>query len=385
MPKPTTLPEWATGASATVTEPSLSQKQAGWAVRQRPPAQYLNWWQKAVFSWLQYVDGLTGEALTWAAKHTFSAGLATPTAPAAGTDVVNKTYADGLVSTLKSGANTWAAKQTYAAGQDVTGAVQLVQAAPQAIVKIAAGGLRVGTAAGAGDLELQALGATVLRLVGAASPWLASTAYAVGARVVNAGNTYECTVAGTSAASGGPSTADPAVADGTATWRYVVTGIAGGLDLGGRTLSNLALPVNAGDAATKAYVDALETSANIWTAPQTFTGGATGLPVPVAASDAATKSYVDKHFRRLGTYAFSSSNSSWTLGFYWGTEPDTNYQIQCTLNTAGTSGLHNTTDREPPLAYKNTSNLQLAKAVSVSAGVTVAFDVYMYRNTALNQ
>jgi hypothetical protein len=53
--------------------------------------------------------------------------------------------------------------------------------------------------------------------------WAPSTAYAVADLVVNGGRRYVCTVAGTSAASGGPTgtsiTTD--VADGTASWRFM--------------------------------------------------------------------------------------------------------------------------------------------------------------------
>lgn len=50
--------------------------------------------------------------------------------------------------------------------------------------------------------------------------WIASTAYAVGDRVVNGGNQYRCTTAGTSAASGGPSGTGTGIADGSAVWAF---------------------------------------------------------------------------------------------------------------------------------------------------------------------
>ena len=50
--------------------------------------------------------------------------------------------------------------------------------------------------------------------------WAASTAYAVGKRVVNSGKLYECTTAGTSAASGGPSVASGTATDGSVVWTY---------------------------------------------------------------------------------------------------------------------------------------------------------------------
>lgn len=58
-------------------------------------------------------------------------------------------------------------------------------------------------------------------VVGTRQPWQGSTAYAVGNRVVNSGNVYECDVAGTSAASGGPTGTGADITDGTARWDFV--------------------------------------------------------------------------------------------------------------------------------------------------------------------
>ena len=68
-------------------------------------------------------------------------------------------------------------------------------------------------------LETDAI--TVVWQMFAAVPWAASTAYAVNDNVVNGGNQYRCTTAGTSAASGGPSTTGGSITDGTAVWAYV--------------------------------------------------------------------------------------------------------------------------------------------------------------------
>lgn len=51
--------------------------------------------------------------------------------------------------------------------------------------------------------------------------WVGSTAYKVGTFVKNGGNLYICNVAGTSAASGGPTGTGTAITDGTVTWKYV--------------------------------------------------------------------------------------------------------------------------------------------------------------------
>lgn len=51
--------------------------------------------------------------------------------------------------------------------------------------------------------------------------WAASTAYALAAQVTNGGNVYAVVVAGTSAASGGPTGTGNAIVDGTVTWTYL--------------------------------------------------------------------------------------------------------------------------------------------------------------------
>jgi hypothetical protein len=90
MAKPTQLPRWATGVSAVIApEPTEGKKDLGWTVGEKPPRQYQNWWMRRVYEWCLYLDGLANEAFTWAAKHTFAAGLrlsdmADPGAPADG-------------------------------------------------------------------------------------------------------------------------------------------------------------------------------------------------------------------------------------------------------------------------------------------------------------
>jgi len=50
--------------------------------------------------------------------------------------------------------------------------------------------------------------------------WAGSTAYTVGKARTNGGNIYVCTVAGTSAASGGPTGTGTSITDGSVTWKY---------------------------------------------------------------------------------------------------------------------------------------------------------------------
>jgi hypothetical protein len=55
---------------------------------------------------------------------------------------------------------------------------------------------------------------------GATVPWAPTTAYLVGDKVVNGPNTYNATVGGTSAGSGGPTGTGTGITDGTVTWNF---------------------------------------------------------------------------------------------------------------------------------------------------------------------
>jgi uncharacterized phage protein gp47/JayE len=60
----------------------------------------------------------------------------------------------------------------------------------------------------------------------ALTAWAATTAYIVGDRRSNGGNSYICITAGTSAGSGGPTTTSSDITDGTVHWRYLGAGTA---------------------------------------------------------------------------------------------------------------------------------------------------------------
>lgn len=67
-------------------------------------------------------------------------------------------------------------------------------------------------------------GTTVIADYTVGSAWIASNVTAVGQYCTNGGNTYRCTAAGTTAASGGPTGTGTGIADGTVTWDYVGAG-----------------------------------------------------------------------------------------------------------------------------------------------------------------
>jgi hypothetical protein len=64
-------------------------------------------------------------------------------------------------------------------------------------------------------------GTTVIADYRVGSAWIASNVTAVGQYCTNGGNTYKCTTAGTTAASGGPTGTAAGIVDGTVTWNYV--------------------------------------------------------------------------------------------------------------------------------------------------------------------
>ena len=67
-------------------------------------------------------------------------------------------------------------------------------------------------------------GTTVVADFTIQAPWQASTPVIVGQYVTNGGNSYVCTTAGTTAASGGPTGTGTGIADGTAVWNYSAAG-----------------------------------------------------------------------------------------------------------------------------------------------------------------
>lgn len=99
---------------------------------------------------------------------------------------------------------------------------------------------------GSGEIFTTTADATLL----ATDAWSSSTAYALGARVTNSSQVYVCTVAGTSAGSGGPSITDAGTeVDGTVTWAWVGAGTAD-IDVAAQSENTGAIVGAAGDIAT---------------------------------------------------------------------------------------------------------------------------------------
>lgn len=76
MPKPASLPRWATDETNN-DEPASGQKDTGWTPGQVAISDYFNWYQKLVYDWTVYLDGLEGEDFTtasgqpWTGDHEF--------------------------------------------------------------------------------------------------------------------------------------------------------------------------------------------------------------------------------------------------------------------------------------------------------------------------
>jgi len=71
---------------------------------------------------------------------------------------------------------------------------------------------------------LESGGATCIAQYTVGQAWAASNVTAVGQYCTNGGNSYVCTSAGTTAASGGPTGTSTGITDGTVTWNYVGSG-----------------------------------------------------------------------------------------------------------------------------------------------------------------
>lgn len=77
-PLSSTLPRWAdtvAGDPTKVSEPAAGKKDIGWAVAEKPPAQWKNWLLLQTYNWLVWLDAFESEAHTWSATQTFGVGI----------------------------------------------------------------------------------------------------------------------------------------------------------------------------------------------------------------------------------------------------------------------------------------------------------------------
>ncbi len=62
--RPAELPQWGDDVDADIVKPTSGKLGLGWKRKERPPGQYLNWYQNLVYQWLQYLDDPGSKTLT---------------------------------------------------------------------------------------------------------------------------------------------------------------------------------------------------------------------------------------------------------------------------------------------------------------------------------
>ena len=63
IPKPTSFADWVATNPTQRIEPTGPEKEAGWAVAQRPPAKVMNWLHYIFDQWIKYFESATDETL----------------------------------------------------------------------------------------------------------------------------------------------------------------------------------------------------------------------------------------------------------------------------------------------------------------------------------
>lgn len=171
MAKPTSKPRFASDVGAAITEPSEGKKDIGW-IAEKPPHQVMNWIHKWTAAWIDYLDGLTAEALTWTAAHIHSA-LVTHNAGAV-FNTVSPTFS--VSPAMNAGAQVNNSVLDVNAGLDVAGGSALAGGVT------AVNGLTITTSSNPGvtrALNISANGAYINGDVNVASGTLAAAALAV--------------------------------------------------------------------------------------------------------------------------------------------------------------------------------------------------------------
>lgn len=116
-PKPTELPEFASGPDAAIGEPLAGEVALGWVPGQPPQAPYLNKLHRLTWQWVKYVDTFEENDFTWTGSQDFQNpvqfGNTTVFLPPAefrqgialnDTNSPNLTYTDALITATRSSA-----------------------------------------------------------------------------------------------------------------------------------------------------------------------------------------------------------------------------------------------------------------------------------------
>lgn len=75
VPKPATLPRFATGPGATVTAPTEGEKDTGLVNGNPSDGHKMNWMLLWLYKWSEWLNDLANQALTWTAAHIFNAAV----------------------------------------------------------------------------------------------------------------------------------------------------------------------------------------------------------------------------------------------------------------------------------------------------------------------
>lgn len=151
------------------------------------------------------------------------------------------------------------------------------------------------------------------------SAWASTTAYTVGRRVTNGGNTYECTVAGTSAGSGGPTTTATTIVDGSVAWTYIGSGtvmlmtVFGSVD--GSLAGKYAIVSGSTSAGNNGTFKIVKASAATTTAPAKIQFANASGVTELAPQDTATWFVPNGEKSGLGNGVAAITNSSGVVTF----------------------------------------------------------------------
>jgi hypothetical protein len=94
MAKPNTFPRWQ-DVGGTRTTPTSGKLDVGFAAKEKPPAQFLNWLFYWLYQWIVFLAGLTTKYRKWSPGDGYIAFIGSPTLPTAGAWLATTAYAVG--------------------------------------------------------------------------------------------------------------------------------------------------------------------------------------------------------------------------------------------------------------------------------------------------
>lgn len=198
MAKPTQLPRWATDVAAPVTpEPTEGKKDLGWAVSEKPPAQYFNWWMKLVYQWIVWVNDAASGIAASVLMVRDAAGRAKVADPAAADDIDTQGARDTAISTHNGVTNPHSATSAATASR--------------LVLRDAAGRAQVADPSAAADIDTKGARDAAIGSAGSGNNGTGGTGWSVNTRGWVVGKMAH--IAGTGSAAGG------------AAWTSILTGL----------------------------------------------------------------------------------------------------------------------------------------------------------------